>query len=361
MIYLRTGQPGAGKTLFTLHEVVERAKRENRPVFYHGIEILKPELFENWQVLEDPKKWMECPDGAIIVHDECQSLYRPRGTGSAVPEYVQRFETHRHNGWDIYLITQHPMLVDSNIRRLAGEHSHVVSAFGPGMTTIHRWNQVKEQCDKQRTDSVASTHAHPKHFYNAYKSATIHTHKRRIPPRIYFLFALPLLLLALGYWFSTWYDKQSSGEVIHEGLTDVPKSARGESGQKVQRVKTTQDWLLDQQPRIAGLPHTAPVFDKVTEAVVAPVPAACVASATRCVCYSQQGTRLGTPDDLCRQIVQSGYFVAWNTSQSNENRTAAGATAPPAGAQQGLPPVGSDMTNSYIRDAGTYTGIRPAI
>jgi KaiC/GvpD/RAD55 family RecA-like ATPase len=69
MIYIHTGQPGAGKTLFTLDTVRKRAKRENRPVFYHGIELQKPELFEGWQLLEDPKRWMDCPDGAIIVHD----------------------------------------------------------------------------------------------------------------------------------------------------------------------------------------------------------------------------------------------------------------------------------------------------
>lgn len=79
MIYLRTGLPGAGKTLMTLAEVRERASRENRPVFYAGIEILKPEEFPGWLVMDDPAKWYECPDGAIIVHDECQTLYRPRG------------------------------------------------------------------------------------------------------------------------------------------------------------------------------------------------------------------------------------------------------------------------------------------
>lgn len=319
MIYLRTGLPGAGKTLMTLAEVRERASRENRPVFYAGIEILKPEEFPGWLVMDDPAKWYECPDGAIIVHDECQTLYRPRGNGAAVPEYVSRFETHRHHGWDIYLITQHPMLVDANIRRLAGEHCHAVRVFGAAMVTLHRWAQVKEQCDKNRADSVSETKAYPKALFSAYKSATVHTHKRRIPPRLVFLLAIPLLLGGVVWFLAGWVDSQKEmpalrgsvtgsedGDVRGRALAGEPSAGGGQQGP---RRATVEEYLRERVPRVPGLPHTAPAYDDVTKVARAPVPAACVASAARCVCYSQQGTRLDTPEDLCRQIVEDGYFA----------------------------------------------------
>ena len=356
MIYLHTGQPGAGKTLFTLAMVKDRAEREQRPVFYHGIEILKPELFPNWHQLDDPAKWMELPDGAIIVHDECQGLYRPRGNGAQVPEHVSRWETHRHNGWDAYLITQHPMLIDSNIRRLAGEHMHVIRAFGAKMATLHRWQQVKEQCDKSRADSVSETKAYPAQLFDAYKSATVHTHKARIPPRVFFLVLLPLLLLGLAGWFYSWYSVRADGSAMEKSVSVTQPGATARSAPATPKRKTTAEWIAEQQPRIEGLPHTAPVFDRVTEVVRAPAPVACVASATRCTCYTEQGTRMATPDELCRRIVKDGYFVAWDTGQRSAEKhdrraapqaTADGRASPPLPASF----KESALTPPYIGDA----------
>lgn len=365
MIYLHTGQPGAGKTLFTLELVRKRAQEEGRPVFYAGIEILKPEEFPGWQVLETPEKWFEVPDGSIIVHDECQTLYRPRGNGAQVPDYVARFETHRHQGLDIYLITQHPMLVDSNIRRLAGEHVHVVRAFGAGMATLHKWGQVKEQCDKARADSVSETRAYPKQLFGAYKSATIHTHKARIPPRLFFLLAIPLLLGALAWWFSTWYAGRAKGETFDNLPQQVAPGASGLSGvgpaERRDRPKSTAEYIASYQPRIDGLPHTAPVYDEVTTVTAAPVPAMCVASASKCVCYTQQGTRMATPESLCRQMADRGYFLAFDPGgyPTAARRAGTGAALPtPDRREQGAQVAALDGDSGAVtRNAGTWGGV----
>lgn len=362
MIYLHTGQPGAGKTLFTLDLVRKRAREENRPVFYAGIEILKPEEFEGWQVLEDPAKWFECPDGSIIVHDECQTLYRPRGNGAQVPEYVARFETHRHQGHDVYLITQHPMLVDSNIRRLAGEHVHVVRAFGAGMATLHKWGQVKEQCDKTRSDSVSETRAYPKALFGAYQSATVHTHKRRIPARLYGLLAIPLLLGGLAWAFGQWYDSKAAGEAF-ESLPTKAQHVAGVAAETPRKKagQTREEWLQAHQPRIPGLAHTAPVYDEVTTVRAAPVPAMCVASASKCVCYTQQGTRMATPESLCRQIAETGYFLAFDPGgyPATERTAGTGAALPtPYQREQGAHVAVLDGdSGAVIRNAGTWGGV----
>lgn len=374
MIYLRTGLPGAGKTLMTLAEVRERAARENRPVFYAGIEILKLDEFPGWQAMEDPAKWFECPDGSIVVHDECQTLYRPRGNGAAVPEYVSRFETHRHHGWDIYLITQHPMLVDSNIRRLAGEHCHAVRVFGTEMVTLHRWGQVKEQCDKNRADSVSETKAYPKSLFGAYKSATVHTHKSRIPPRLFFLLAIPLLLAAVGWFLAGWFDAQKELPALRENVTAiqegdgrlrVPAGTPSEvGGRQGLRRATVEEYLRDRVPRVPGLPHTAPAYDEVTKVARAPVPAACVASAARCVCYSQQGTRLDTPEDLCRQIVEGGYFAEFEDATlaraSSDRRGGAPARRYAESEDEDHVQLAQATSSGIIPHGGTWGGIPPA-
>lgn len=318
MIYLHTGQPGAGKTLFTLWHVKKQAEQENRQVYYSGINDLQ---IPGWLPIEDEKKWYELPAGAIIIMDEAQRLFRPRGTGAAVPEYVARLETHRHSGHDLYIITQHPMLIEQNVRRLTGTHRHVVRTFGSKSATVHSWGEVRETCDKSRANSVRSTFLYPKEAFTWYKSAELHTHKARIPVRVFMLFILPLLIAVLGYSVYQWLAH--SGENVAEQIsgTQAPgvESTTAAPGRKGPMTKA--EYLEANVPRLPGLAYTAPKYDKVTEPVTAPIPAACVVSMSKgCHCYSQQGTKLDVNRDLCVQIVERGYFIDWSTSPSDKRQ-----------------------------------------
>jgi hypothetical protein len=55
-------------------------------------------------------------------------------------------------------------------------------------------------------------------------------------------------------------------------------------------------WIAEHQPGIEGLAYTAPVYDEVTKPVLAPS-AACIASVSRCACYSEQGLAW-----ICRRV-----------------------------------------------------------
>jgi hypothetical protein len=360
MIYLHTGLPGAGKTLYTLTKVRQRAIDEDRRVFYSGIELLKPELFPGWELLDDPAKWPDLPDGSILVHDEAQGLYRPRGNGSSVPRHVAEMETHRHKGLDLYFVTQHPMLIDSNVRRLAGEHVHMVRMFGSEVSTAHKWQQTKEQCDKSRADSIRDTFVYPKEIIGSYKSATVHTHKRKLPWKVHLLWALPVVGIVCVVGAVMWW--KDAGH-IESPAAATEQAAPGQKG-GFQRAaagggkqhKTTAEWLKEQQPRIAGLPHTAPVFDAVTEPTTAPFPAACVSSASKCVCYTQQGTRLSTPEDLCRQIAETGYFVAWDTS-GNKGNSPIQSHSPVQGSVQTAPARYEHQQAQQGSTASTWGGV----
>ncbi|QDF97682.1 hypothetical protein CJ010_14660 [Azoarcus sp. DD4] len=311
MIILVTGAPGDGKTLLTLAAVMKRAASENRAVYYSGIEILKPELFPGWVKLDDPEKWYELPDGAIVLHDECQELYRPRQNGSRVPKYVSELETHRHKGFDIYFITQHPGLVDVNLRRLVGEHMHVVRAFGSKVATVHRFKGVRDEVVKSRAGSLKEQVVYPRALFDAYVSATVHTHKMRLPAR---LVALPVFFVVAGVlvWFVVSWVRGSAGKGQESVAVAGKSGVVSASPSPGQPVTAGLDWAEDRKPRVVGLPHTAPVYDKVTVPVRAPHPAGCIASASACVCYTSQATRLGMADALCREIAAHGYFVAWD-------------------------------------------------
>lgn len=360
MIYLHTGQPGAGKTLFTLWHVKAEAERENRQVYYSGIAELQ---IPGWLPLEDEKKWYELPPGAIIIMDEAQRLFRPRGTGAAVPEYVAKLETHRHSGHDLYIITQHPMLIEQNVRRLTGTHRHIVRAFGSKAATVHTWGEVRENCDKSRSNSVRSSFLYPKEVFSWYKSAEVHTHKARIPWRVFALFVLPILIAALGYTVYQWLAH--SGEKAAEQLTGVDPAASAVGGGPNGRrgPMTVTEYLELQSPRVPGLAYTAPKYDRVTEPTTAPIPAACLASESRgCLCYSQQGTRLDVATELCASIVERGFFVDFDGSTRDGERQ--GATTNDAQRRTAARPVertepGQDYEsqNPQGRQAGSWGGI----
>lgn len=315
MITLTTGVPGSGKSLYTIAQVKAKAEKENRPVFYSGISDLKLPWFE----MEDATKWDELETGAIIIIDECQRIFRPRASGSKVPEYISAMETHRHKGYDIFLITQHPNLVDQNIRRLVGQHWHVVRKFGLQMATIHEWGSTHEITQRNLLAAVRRQFQYSKEIFGYYKSAELHTHKAKVPKRVIFLICAPLLIAGLA-----WYGYN---RMLHVGKNDAsaaPASIPGQQtitqGGKVAPL-TRAEYLQAAAPRIEGIYATAPKYDQITQPVDAPWPQACMITkyydkergkaVDKCACIDQQGNRYGAGDALCRDIAMNGIFKDW--------------------------------------------------
>lgn len=112
--------------------------------------------------------------GALIVYDECQNTYRPRPAGSAVPDYVSALEVHRKQGLDFWMVTQRPLQVDSNLRGLCGKHIALRNmALG---RYRYEWPEVGDIESKTSRDNAARTRFKlPKHVFNLYQSAEVHT------------------------------------------------------------------------------------------------------------------------------------------------------------------------------------------
>jgi len=335
-----TGLPGNGKTLYALAWLRKHAEKEGRTVYYSGIPDLR---IPGWIEWADPSTWhtkdatgaQRLPKNSILLVDEAQRIFRPRMHGANIPEFVSALETHRHMGVDLVFITQHPMLIDASVRRLTGQHFHVIRKFGTKSATIHEWNKCKENCDKSRDDSSTHPFAYPKEVFELYKSAEAHTHKARIPFKVVVLFAMPFLLLALAYYayYRLSPDRLKEKAPVIDGAKLVAPSGR--PGDKL----TPSQYVEQFQPRVAGLVHTAPAYDDLTKPTEAPYPAACVASSKRCGCYTQQGTVLDVSDSICRQIVEKGFFLAWKPAGAAQQAAPAPTPQPaaqnaPAGVQR---------------------------
>lgn len=188
MITLLTGAPGTGKTAALVDLL--RTVGADRPLFVFGLNGLKLAHVP----LEDPTKWMdEVPDGAAIVIDEVQQVWRPRGAGKAVPDHIAALETHRHRGLDFFLTTQGPNLLDSNVRALVGRHIHLRDLGWLGRWW-YEWPECADQCRTGwRSAPIKKRYKLPKRIFDSYTSASMH-----IKPIRSFPTALVVAVAALG-------------------------------------------------------------------------------------------------------------------------------------------------------------------
>lgn len=327
-VFLLTGLPGNAKSLFAIDELKRIAERDKRPVFYSGIPLTdEGKSVLNWVEI-DPEKWFEAPPNAIVVIDECQRIFRPRSMGKEPPPYVSQLETHRHGGIDLWLITQHPMLVDSAVRRLTQHHTHMMRVFGMKASNVHKWNTgVVENCDKPaaRKSSMKSKYIFNKKLYPLYKSAEVHTVKRHIPKRVVFIAMVPVAIaVGVGYMYHFTEKrihptKDLLGNPINGAGPSISPQAAGASRPSYRNaVDDAKQYVYERTARIDGLAYTAPKYDDLTKPTAVPVPAACVHMGSRCSCYTQQATPLDVTYNQCLDIAHHGYFQDFDANANRE-------------------------------------------
>lgn len=331
MITLLTGLPGNGKTLFALWYIKTKADRERREVYYHNVKDLDTAKVGNWMTF-DPKKWMDLPHGSIILIDECQEIFPKQPNGAKLPDYYEELAKHRHKGFDIYLITQHPTLIDNFARRLVGQHFHSVRKFGLQRATVYEWSACSPspETPSSQKSAVPLKWKYPPEVFTWYKSAEVHTVKRAIPAKL-ILGVLFVVAVPLGGWYAL--DRfQQRGKAAPDAIavpaaSGAPMAVSGAAGGAEKRfdpVEDARNYTLMNAPRLEGLPHTAPKYDPLTVPVRVPVPAACiqVGQAARgkvsCKCFTQQGTPMAVEFNMCIEFARNGYFQDFDAERDRQ-------------------------------------------
>jgi len=298
MFTLVTGVPGTGKTLWTLTEL---SKIKDRPIYYSGIPDLSGDL--GWIELDNPLRFHEeLPDGSIVVIDEVQQYFRTRAPKTPVPDALQFIETHRHKGIDIYFITQKPKFLDHHARGLAGRHVNFNRNFGLQQSVMYDFNRYTDIDDKWALkDAVKTTFKFPKSSYGLYKSAEVHTHKRRLPKK---LLIIPLLFIVIASFiylgYSTLFADSTTPTVI-SSVTGLPQAGT---------TLISNNWENAFIPAVAGLPFTAPIYKDLAVPKSIPMITGCVKSelTEKCNCYTQQGTKISMSLAQCNHFVKNPIF-----------------------------------------------------
>lgn len=333
MFTLRTGSQGASKTLNTIKEVDTKAAKEGRTVYYHNIRDFKPEhpaIKATWVEFDNPKEWFNLPENSMIVIDECQTFFRVRPQGSAVPEYASALEVMRHKGHHLNCITQKPSLIDVHMRKLATEHIHYHRGHGSSIVKRLRFEIVCLEVEKRVdiADAETTRITLDKSYFDVYKSiadGAEHHIKFRIPRALYVLAACLVLLLSGIY-----YVYQSRAQTM--AVTEL-EPLQGEALTSILPTGETSpvspaQYIADRIPRVPDVPSSAPIYDELTKPVSYPKPS-CMSSRDEefvrrnakrmaigykagqlhgCRCNSQQGTRMDISFKSCMNYVENGAF-----------------------------------------------------
>jgi len=346
-VTIRTGKMGHGKTLNAIREIDAQAKLENRLVYYHNIDGLQPDKLQaQWYEFDNPHEWYKLPEHSIIVIDEAQRFFGVRDPRIAVPQYISELETIRHQGQEIVFITQDHRFLDVNIRRLCACHIHFKRIMGTKNLARYEFLEASDYDKSAVLLNADKTRVRlDKKIFGAYKSASGHHFKIKVPKKIYLFIGMVGLAAYLVYYvFSGFYgstepenQKADSSTAQPTDKTTKPLSLGSvvnsatqslKSDKKEDQPMTKAQYLAYYEPRIEGLPHTAPAYDKLTEPQTYPKLSCMMTESksfiksnqgriatkkinnvlTGCGCYTQQASIYHVPFAICQNIVENGYF-----------------------------------------------------
>jgi len=370
MITLITGAPGAGKSSLIVSELLDFVNKfPNRPVFVRGI----PGLCIPHEILPEPDEWVETsdtanglrwkfPDGALLILDEAQSVFRPRSSGKAVPSHVAALEVHRHQGLDIWLATQAPSLIDSNVRRLVGRHLHLRATWAG--RRLLEWSECVDPSSRsERTAAVSRPWRLPKGVFGQYQSASVHVKPvRRVPFQVWLVLGI-VLFLAIG-------GRYMYGRIYGGGYVPQPPAELGEEGSDsllsdVQSKGTTKSLSLKPEhfvPTVRGRPESAPLYDSVRKVHQMPIVVGCVQTASRCSCYTQQGTDAFLDAEACASWIASRPFQPFVAVQESRPSFASRRDDYPERVEVSRPRaiiIGDSERLAAAASRGTYTDDEP--
>ncbi|EMC1591018.1 zonular occludens toxin domain-containing protein [Acinetobacter baumannii] len=383
-IKLITAQPGSYKTAMMM-EIASKMASENRPIYLCNIRGLKPEIPFPYQVLDHFKDWIDTPETSVIFIDEVQEFTRDVPTNCKtedLPRWLTLLEKHRHEGKDIFIVTQHPMFIHTHVRRLTSEHIHLVRNGNVPFAAKRTWGFVESDPDDFQKATVkngctTSIYRPNKEVFNWYESTVLDTHKFKIPTKLFKMVGLLAALVGfsvyIGYPVFNKYFGSKEQEVSATDTSPQPNNSNMTLAEKAKLDAamaglTPEQYadLMHPEKRNAELQAVNDVrmetiavkynpnrpYDMDTsqiqyEVTAKPVFSGCMKKNGKYVAYTQQGTILhDVSQSDCRKLMEDGDRP-FNYFQVQNNRPAQVNNAVPQ--VQVQPNYSSYQANNYVQ------------
>jgi len=230
MLTLISGVPGSGKTLWTVNQILNNPDYKDRPVYVHNLDGFDFTARQGLFPLDDPKTWNDLPEKSVIIFDEAQYAFPVRPANQAPPPWVDLFSTHRHKGYDVFMTSQHPTMIDGHIRKIVGRHLHFLRVFGLKSCTIFEWPEYRTDnvdSSARRKMAISKRWQYPKKVFGAYKSADAHTHGIHIPWKVWSIPIFFVLAVVCGlYLFHILHSGQLASLGTKKALPAVSSAPR---------------------------------------------------------------------------------------------------------------------------------------
>lgn len=314
-----TGKNRVGKSLFLLDHVIKNYG-EDRRIYYWRI----PELKLDWEKLDRPEQWYTYPAGSVFVIDECHKVFVQRAMNARMPDHVSRLDEHGHSGYDFVLVTQHPHKVDIEVRDLADLHIHLRRPVSkPEHAFVYQWPEVRDirRFVHEKKDAQKTKFEYPTKLYGMYKSADVHNVKQKMTINMKPLF----ITIGVMFMLVNFLTGNLTGKSILDrvGITGDPvadvtaetndiltTTAEPKKPATKESQKPAQDSLIASklntmmpQPDMMKYQFMQKADEKPEEESYV-----CVASATRCICHTEQSTRVDITEKKCRMLVDKGIY-----------------------------------------------------
>lgn len=138
-LVLFTGVPKTGKTLFAvtkLYAIIQKGTDRHISADIAGLKIegIEP----------PPDDWRKLPDGSLVIYDEIQlrDAYKSK-RGDSPHDFINELSIHAHRHFDIWIISQHPAKIHSDVLGYVTDHYHTRKALNVNASIYYYWDSAK--------------------------------------------------------------------------------------------------------------------------------------------------------------------------------------------------------------------------
>ncbi|EPS7822014.1 zonular occludens toxin domain-containing protein [Acinetobacter baumannii] len=336
-IRLTTGGIGAGKTYLNVKLADEAHKKGQYTKIYSNIRA-HSELTD--YVYDLPDDWRECENGSLVIIDELQFNEKfSKHFSQRRDKEVVDITMIRHDGIDMWLITQSTKFMNSDIRELVNEHFYI-EVTGKKTSKCYCFAQaqtsISKAVKKQAHDEFSYT-LEQKYFdmYKSTKDGVKPTRTHHINMKLIGFVVGALFTLALIFGLLTYLGKSNKKNIDEMTKTnDVTQPANTKSiadqlkEQSALAGLTPEQYadLMNPEKRNAELqakndvrletiaikynpnrPYDVDTSNIQYQATSKPVFSGCIKKGKKYVAYTQQGTILRDVDPSdCKRLIEDG-------------------------------------------------------
>lgn len=340
MITIISGTPGSGKTALIVEMILAELKL-GRNIYTFGI----PKLLVNVKKAGDVKEWQSgtwlqidrydpdltkrkgikstwyprgCPEdcsflsscprvgslnstftpdaGSLLIIDEAHTEFPQRPAGKAPPPYVEALTVHRHQGLDIWFVSQRPSFLDPFVRGLSSRHIHLsLNPFSfTGSRTRYEWSEYQESLTRASKMLAAKSSYKPSPVvFPLYASASVHTKLDQRMPTIMKVFVIMVCILV-----------GMAGLAVSRVKSHIKGIEQVRASSKPSDFIPLVPMSKEVKPSsIGGARSDTPILGGLQQSLLAPVPhklSSCLSTASKCQCYTDKGVKVLLSDADCR-------------------------------------------------------------